>query len=46
MSKRKYLLERVAIAVLRFKDDPTSEKRLRTIDNLIEELRELSNEQD
>lgn len=39
---KKLLLERLAIAVLRFKDDPTNPKRLVTIENLIEELREVA----
>lgn len=39
-----HLLIRLAVAVQRFKDDPTNPKRIKTIENLIEELRELSNE--
>ena len=34
---------RLSIAIMRFKDDPTNEKRLTTIDNLLEELKEKLN---
>jgi len=35
----KTLFTRLAIAVMRFRDDPTNDKRLTTIDNLIEEIK-------
>lgn len=38
-SRKGMLFERLAIAVMRFKDDPNNPKRLTTIDNLIEEIK-------
>ena len=40
------LFARLAVAVMRFRDDPTNEKRLTTIDNLIEEIRSYNKPED
>lgn len=43
---KRALFERLAIAVMRFKDDPDNPKRIVTIDNLIEEIRNFNKEED
>lgn len=37
---------RLSIAIMRFKDDPSNPKRLVTLDNLLEELKEILNGKD
>jgi hypothetical protein len=46
MIQKRALYERLAIAVMRFKDDPNNPKRLVTIENLIEELRNFNKPED
>lgn len=37
--RRGTMYYKLAVAIMRFRDDPTNDKRLTTIDNLIEELK-------